>query len=133
MEIGGVTAEITPGLTRIMEYVVSSEDCPRFLAEKGICVISTPRMIALMEENARKLLDEYLPPAYTSVGYHVDIYHKAPALQGSRLTIRATVLEINGRRVKFHVEATMENKTIGEGIHERVIISWEKFKEKIKE
>ncbi len=132
MGLEGVIDNIRVGLTRIMEYTVVREDCPKFLLDKGIAVLSTPRMIALMEENARRLLEEHLPTTHTSVGYHVDIYHKAPAPLGSKITVKATVIEAEGRRVKFRVEALMNDKVIGEGTHERAIVSWEKFRDKVR-
>ncbi len=121
------------GERRVMEYIVKREDTPKFLAEKNIYVLSTPRMIALMETNAKLLIDERInDPEYTSVGYHVDVYHKAPAPLGSKLLLIAEVIEVNGRRVKFRVQCLLRDKIIGEGIHERVIVSWRKFMEKTK-
>jgi fluoroacetyl-CoA thioesterase len=79
----------------IMEYVVREADSPKFLLEKGAGVLSTPRMIELMESTAKKLLDKYInTEKYTSVGIHVDICHKAPAPIGSKIVIRATVVDV---------------------------------------
>ncbi len=112
----------------IMEYVVSEEDSPRFLLEKGIGVLSTPRMIELMESTAKRLIDKYIDTGkYTSVGVHIDVYHKAPAPIGSKVLIKATVLDAKNNRVVFKVECLMDNIVIGEGIHERAIVSWNRF------
>ncbi len=123
--------ELRVGLSKRLEYVVKKDDSPRFLSEKGIGVLSTPRMIALMETTAKNLLDETLDPSYTSVGYHIDVYHKAPAPVGARIVFIATVKEIRGRRVVFEVRCMLGDTIIGEGIHERFIIPWEKFMEKV--
>lgn len=120
------------GLSKQMEYVVKESDSPGFLSEKGIGVLSTPRMIALMETTAKSLLDEILDPSYTSVGFHVDVYHKAPAPVGSRVVFTATVKEVRGRRVVFVVRCMLGDTVVGEGIHERFIVSWSRFMEKVK-
>ncbi len=125
-------AEIRIGLSKHLEYIVREDDSPGFLSEKGIRVLSTPRMIALMETTAKSLLDEILDPSYTSVGYHVDVYHKAPAPVGSRIVFVATVKDVKGRRVIFEVKCMLGDTVIGEGIHERFIVPWSKFMEKVK-
>ena len=115
-----------------IEYIVEKDDSPRFLAEKGIYVMSTPRMIALMESTAKKLIDEKIKdPNYTSVGYHVDVYHKAPAPLGAKLVFTAEVTEIDGRRITFRVKCMYRDIVVGEGIHERVIVSWRRFLERV--
>ncbi|MCD6301378.1 MAG: thioesterase [Staphylothermus sp.] len=92
--------------------------------------MSTPRMIALMETTAKELLDKYLDQEHISVGYHVDVYHKAPAPLGAKLVFRAKVIEVVKNKVKFEVKCLMGDIVIGEGIHERAIVSWNKFAEK---
>ncbi len=124
-------AGLQEGLSKQLEYIVKESDSPMFLLEKGIGVLSTPRMIALMETIAKSLLDEVLDPSYTSVGYHVDVYHKAPAPVGARIVSIATVKEIRGRRVVFEVRCMLGNGVIGEGLHERIIVPWDKFREKV--
>lgn len=122
---------IEKGMKRIMEYVVREDDSPRFLLDKGIGVLSTPRMIHLMEANAKALIDENIDPEYTSVGIHVDVYHKAPAPVGAKLVFEAYVEEVKGNKILFRVTCRMGDIVIGEGIHERAIVSWKKFKEHV--
>ncbi len=114
-----------------IKYTVRGEDSPRFLLDKGIGVLSTPRMISLMEEAARRLLEERLPEEYTSVGYHVDVYHKAPAPVGSTITAEAVVEGVEGRKIMFRVRVLPGGKVIGEGLHERYIVSWDSFRDKV--
>lgn len=123
---------IEKGMKRIIEYVVREDDSPRFLLEKGIGILSTPRMIQLMEANAKALIDENIDPEHTSVGIHVDVYHKAPAPVGAKVVFEAVVEEVKGRKILFRVTCRMGDIVIGEGIHERAIVPWEKFKEHVK-
>ena len=130
--VTGMSNIIRIGEESIKEYVVVESDCPDFLKEKNICVMSTPRMIALMETTAKELLDKILDPEHTSVGFHIDVYHKAPAPIGSKLVFKARVIDVSKNKVKFRVECIMGDVVVGEGIHERAVVSWSKFAENVK-
>ncbi len=127
MEIG-----IRIGDENKKEYIVVDTDCPDFLREKDICVMSTPRMIALMEITAKELLDKLLDQEHTSVGFHIDVYHKAPAPVGSKLVFKARVIDVKKNKIVFRVECLMGDVVVGEGIHERAIVSWSRFAENVK-
>jgi len=120
------------GDTNEKEYVVKKEDSPEFLAKEGLGVLSTPRMIALMEITSKELLDRIIGDEYTSVGIHVDVYHKNPAPVGAKLRFVSRVIEVKGRKVVFEVKCLMDDTVIGEGVHERFVIEWDKFREKIR-
>ncbi|NPA99133.1 MAG: thioesterase family protein [Crenarchaeota archaeon] len=120
------------GDTNEKEYVVKKEDSPEFLAKEGLGVLSTPRMIALMEITSKELLDRIIGDEYTSVGIHVDVYHKNPAPIGAKLRFVSRVIEVKGRKVIFEVRCFMNDTVIGEGVHERFVIEWDKFREKIR-
>ena len=120
------------GETNEKEYIVREEDSPEFLAKQGLGVLSTPRMIALMEITSKELLDRIIGDEYTSVGIHVDVYHKNPAPIGAKLRFVSKVIEVKGRKIVFEVRCLMGETVIGEGIHERYVIEWDKFREKIR-
>ncbi len=120
------------GETNEKEYIVREEDSPEFLAKQGLGVLSTPRMIALMEITSKELLDRIIGDEYTSVGIHVDVYHKNPAPIGAKLRFVSKVIEVKGRKIVFEVRCFMGETVIGEGIHERFVIEWDKFREKIR-
>jgi predicted thioesterase len=46
---------------------------------------------------------------------------------GMQVRIRAELLEVQGRKLLFKVEAWDEVEKIAEGEHERFIINWERF------
>ncbi len=85
-------------------------------------VLSTPMMISMMENVAKDLTQELLPDGFTTVGYEVNIKHKAPALLGSQVNVWTRLLEADGRRLLFEVRVTQGDKVIGEGRHRRTII-----------
>ena len=48
--------------------------------------------------------------------------HFAPTSKGKSVTARAELLEIDGRKLRFKVEAYDDEKKVGDGTHRRAII-----------
>jgi fluoroacetyl-CoA thioesterase len=87
-----------------------------------IDVLSTPSMIGLMEGAAVNAVAAQLSDGSVTVGTRVDIRHLAASPLGARIRARAELVEIDGRKLTFRVEAFDEQEKIGEGTHERAII-----------
>jgi predicted thioesterase len=122
------------GSTKERTITVSSNQTTSFLWE-GENVLSTPSMIAEMEETCRLLLKEqFVPdPEWDSVGTIVDIRHLAATPVGAEVSLRAKVVSVEGRRVMFEVEARDRLEKVGEGRHERFIINVPRFRAKFNE
>lgn len=85
-------------------------------------VLTTPSMIALMEEVAQEATQPYLPADHTTVGFEVVVRHLAPTSVGRQIRVIAELLEVDDRRLLFKVEARNERRKIGEGTLRRTII-----------
>lgn len=90
-------------------------------------VYGTPMMIYLMEVAAAAAINPYLPPGWVTVGTAVDIEHLAPTPVGRTVTASAKVLAVEGKVVRFAVEAHDGVRQIGRGQHQRAVIEMEKF------
>jgi predicted thioesterase len=89
----------------------------------GTTVLSTPGMIGMMERTASILAFKQLPDGSATVGFEVCIKHVGAALGGSECTVRATLREVvDDRKLRFDVEVTEGERTIGVGTHERRVI-----------
>ena len=89
---------------------------------------STPAMVQLMEGTCVEFLTPHMDAGEQTVGFHIDVRHMAPTQIGQKVTGKVSLDEIKGRRLKFTVEAYNEDGTkIGEGIHERAVISIDQF------
>lgn len=99
----------------------------------GVCVLATPVMIGLMEGASLELMAKHLPEGYTTVGTSVNIKHLAATPVGMEVIAKTELIEIDGRRLVFKVEAFDEVDKIGEGIHERFIVDEERFMKKNEE
>ena len=118
----------------VREEVIDVDDrvAITFLGIDGARVLSTPQMIGFMEKVSRDLLVEMLEPGKDSVGTIVYVKHLGAAPMGSKVTFRSKLLSVEGRRANFEVEAFDSEEKIGEGTHERFIITVANFAEKMK-
>ena len=122
------------GASKERTIKVSSNQTTSFLWE-GENVLSTPSMIAEMEETCRLLLKEQVipEPEWDSVGTVVNIQHLAATPVGAEVFLKAEVVSVDGRRIMFKTEARDKLEKIGEGMHERFIINIPRFRAKFNE
>ena len=111
---------LEPGLSRSDEFTVEDRLVTDVGGTIGVRVLSTPGMIAMMERCSSILAYENLPDGKATGGFEVCVKHVAAAAEGSRCTVRSTLREIvDGRKLRFEVEVTEGERTIGVGTHER--------------
>ena len=116
-------ASLAPGLERVDEFDVDDRLLTDVGGTIGVRVLSTPGMIGMMERNSAILCLENLPEGRVTVGFEVCVKHVAAAAEGSRCKVRSRVNEfVDGRKVRFDVEVTEGERTIGVGTHERRVI-----------
>ncbi len=123
--------EITPGMTRTQSFTVEENHTAAHIGSGDIQVLSTPMMIAFMENTALHLLAEHLEAGYSSVGTHVDVRHLAPTPLGSQVQVTATVQTVDGSKITLSVEAREGDKLVGTGTHRRAVINTARFLESI--
>ena len=133
MSTPGHMASIPIGARGERKLLVTSEVAINFLGIDGARVLSTPQMIGNMEWTCRETVLPLLDPGQDTVGTHVNVAHLAAAPLGMIVTFKAEVIGVTDRRIQFRVEAWDESEKIGEGTHERAIISVAKFATKLAE
>jgi predicted thioesterase len=116
-------AGLRPGLERSHEFVVEGPLLTDVGGTIGTSLLSTPAMIGMIERNSAILAFENLPEGKATVGFEVCVKHVAPAAEGATCTVRSTLREvIDDRKLRFDVEVTEGERTIGVGTHERRVI-----------
>ena len=85
-------------------------------------VFATAQMIAFVEWTCVHALAPYLAPGQRTVGTRVEMTHSAATPIGMMVTAEVELVEIDGRRFRFHARCRDEVETIGEGFHERMVI-----------
>jgi fluoroacetyl-CoA thioesterase len=121
-----------PGAQREDVIEVGSDHAIHFLGPESR-VLSTPQMILFMERTCRNLVLPMLEPGEDTVGTHVNVSHNSAAPMGSSVTFFAELLAVNNRRIEFKVRATLGDRIVGEGTHQRAVIQISRFAEKVRE
>jgi fluoroacetyl-CoA thioesterase len=113
------------GRTATRELVVSDADTAVAVGSGSLPVLGTPVLLAWCEAATCAALD--LPDGQTSVGTRVSLEHLAASAVGQTVTVTATVAYVDGRLVRFTVEARMGDKLVGTGEITRVVVDAERF------
>ena len=125
-------AELRPGLRGEAGLVVSDEHTAPRVGSGAVSVLATPVMINLMEAAALAAVERFLPPGYQSLGTVLNVRHIAATPVGMRVQATAIVQAVDGRTIRFTVEARDEREPIGDGTHERVVVNVAKFDQRVK-
>ena len=112
---------------------VTNENTAAVLGSGGLDVYATPAMILLMEKASWALAGQKLEEGLTTVGISLNVKHLSASPVGSTITCNTELVEIDRKRLVFHVEAFDQAGKIGEGTHERFIVEGEKFLKKAEE
>jgi predicted thioesterase len=113
------------------ELVVGDEHTAPRVGSGRVRVLATPVMINLFEAAALDAVERMLPPGHQSLGTVLNVRHIAATPVGMRVTATAEVTGVEGRTIRFRVEAHDEKDLIGDGTHERVVVNVAKFDQRV--
>jgi predicted thioesterase len=122
-----LSALIKPGMSLETTFQVEAQHSAAHIGSGSLRVLATPVMIAFMESTSHRLLAQRLPAGYSSVGMLVNVRHLAPTPLGSSVRVLSEVLEVDGLRVTFSVQAWDQSEQIGDGQHQRMVIEEARF------
>jgi predicted thioesterase len=125
--------QLKPGLGAEKIETVTAENTADAWGSGGLPVYATPAMIALMEGAAVAAVQDRLPQGFSTVGTELNVKHLSASPLGMEIRAWGELIEIDGRRLRFKVEAYDRAGKIGEGFHERFIIENERFLKKTSE
>ncbi len=94
---------------------------------------STWSMVRHMELASRKIILPYLEPDEDAIGHSINVTHLAPTGIGERITVRARLVELDGRRIVCAVEAHNEHERIAEGTQVQMLVRKDRLKSRIEE
>lgn len=115
------------GMKNKTEETVTREMLATRVGSGKVEVLATPVMIMMMELCCEGGVREHIGPGNATVGTTVSVKHMAATPQGMKVTVESELLEAEGKRLLFKVEAYDEVEKIGEGLHERYIVNEQKF------
>lgn len=125
--------DIPVGSIGTTTIVVGEEHTAPRIGSGKIHVLATPVMINLFEAAALAACEHLLPAGHQSLGTHLDVSHIAATPIGMRATATAEVIGVEGRTIRFRLQARDERDVIGEGLHERVVVNVVKFDLRVQE
>ena len=125
--------DLEVGLRGYKELVVSERDLASFAGNVGVDVLSTHRVVLLMEMAARDAILGRIPEGKITLGTRIDIRHFAAALPGSLVRAEARLTAVEGRRLLFHVAAFDQIEKLAEGENEHIIVSLRGFKNRLQQ
>ena len=103
-----------------LTWTVTDDMTAKSIGGAGAKILSTPNMVALMENAALELAKDYLAEDQTTVGAEVHCRHLAPTPVGMKVSATARLREIERRKLWFDIEVNDEKGKCGEGWHLRV-------------
>ncbi len=131
---------LKPGIRREHKLVVPmSKTVPALYPEAQEFVVmpevfATGFLVGFLEWTCIKAINPHIDwPKDQTVGTHIDISHVAATPPGLEVTAVVELIEVQGRKLVFSVEAHDGVDLISKGRHERFVINKEKFDAKMLE
>lgn len=130
---------LKPGLTCSFSYTVPENKTVPFTYPESPEIAAMPKvfatgfMIVLMEWTCIQLLTPHLDAGEGSLGIHVDVSHSAATPPGMTVTVEAECVEVAGRKLTFKLRAHDGIDVIGQGLHQRAVVAWDKFNARVAE
>ena len=94
-------------------------------------VFATAYLVGFVEWTCIELLRPYLSKDERTVGTYVDLSHSSATPIGLKVTAEVELIEVEGRKLRFKIVCRDERDIISEGFHERFIINFDKFMERV--
>ena len=115
------------GIKGRAEDVVSEKNTAQAACSGALPVFGTPFMCALMEEASWKSIAPHLEPGQSTVGTKLDVSHDSASPIGIKVWAESEVTEVDGKRIELKVAAYDQTGKIGEGTHQRFIVTDDRF------
>ncbi len=119
------------GLKQTSELIVNDALTAIQMGSGDMPVLATPAMMALMENAAMLAVIDELPEGCTTVGGHIESSHLKPSKIGDKVTAKAEVTKVDGKKIQFKVSASSGDILLGEGTLLRFIVDRERFMSKL--
>ena len=115
------------GLKGRAEETVTDANTAQAACSGALPVYGTPFMTALMEKAAWTSIAPHLAPGESTVGTAMNITHISASPVGIRVWAESEVTLVDGKRIELKVAAYDEKGKIGEGTHQRFIVTDDRF------
>lgn len=122
---------IEPGLHATLHREVAPDDTARALGSGDLDVLGTPRLLAWFEEATVAAVAPMIDAGRTTVGTRVDLAHERASAVGAGVSVRADLVHVDGRLLRFEVVAERESEAgtsvVARGQVTRVVVDRDRF------
>ena len=128
---------LQPGMKQTLSFKVPEDRTVPYLYPESEDIAAMPKvfatgfMVGLFEWACIDLMKPHLDAGEGSLGTHVDFSHLAATPPGMTVTVEAECTAVDGKRLSFRVRGHDGDAVIGEGRHERVVVVWDKFNQRV--
>lgn len=129
---------LKPGLTHSFRFQIpANKTVPHLYPEAAMfqempSVLATGFMVGLLEWACVEAIRPHLDwPAEQTLGTHVSFSHEAATPPGLIVTVEVRLVAVEGRKLRFEVEAHDGVDRISSGTHERFVIDAARFRAKV--
>ena len=123
--------KIEPGLVAEMTLVVEESMCTAHLGSEVGPVLATPVICDLFERTCLERTAPLLPEGFGTVGAAILVKHLAPTPVGFTLHIKGQLVETDGPRQTWNLEAFDDLQKVAEGTNWRAVVSIDKMKARL--
>ena len=112
----------------VVQCRVSDQDTASSVGSGDLDVLATPRLLAWCERATVAALAGRLDDASSTVGTRVELAHLRASAVGAEVTVRADLVHVDGRLLRFDVVAEdADGAVIGHGQVTRVVVDRARF------
>ena len=112
-------------------FKVKKEDGADIVGSGSLPVLSTPMLIAYMENVAQLEATSRCQEHQSSVGIEINMRHLKASAIGSDIQVEVTMIEQNKSILNYHIKAFDQGQLVAEASHKRAIIDVESFMSKV--
>ena len=121
---------VTVGMKGRAEAEVNDQNTAMSAGSGTLPVFATPWMCALMEKASWTAVAPALAQGESTVGTKLNISHLSATPVGLKVWAESEVTAVDGKRIELKAAAYDEKGLIGEGTHERFIVTDQRFLDK---
>jgi predicted thioesterase len=110
-----------------LDIVVAPEHTADHWQNPGVMVLATPILCYWVEAACSLAIQDALDSGEATLGTRLTIEHLRATPLGMRVQVKATLTQVDGRRLAFTAEAHDQVEMIGRATHERFVVDLERF------
>ncbi len=115
------------GLAAVHTVLPGLQACACAIGNASVDVVLSPWLLGLIEEACHRVVRDLFEPGEGTVGVLLELRHHAAALPGREVTAHVQLAALEGRKLRFTVQAFQGAVSLMSGAYERVLVDLDGF------